>query len=284
VSERKALGRGFSALLQPAKDIAPGEADLVKQLKIDQITLNPWQPRDHFDESRLAELAQSIRIKGVIQPVLVRKNPQGGYELIAGERRLRASKLAGFDEIPAVIKDILDQDILEIALIENLQRADLNPVEEAKAYKNLLEQHSYTQDKLAQRIGKNRSTIANLLRLLALPAEILNDLTEGRISQGHGRALLSVEDPKRRLELRDKTLAEDLSVRQLEQLAAQKPTPKDPVAPVKISPEFELLRQKLEGRLSTHVKIKPKGKGGKIELNFSDLNDFNRILGLLNQK
>jgi len=284
--QRQALGRGFSALLQPAQDIAPQEVHSIKQIEINNIQLSPWQPRSHFDQEQLENLAQSIRIKGVIQPILVRVNPNkpSGFELIAGERRLRASKIAGFLKIPAIIKDYTDQDILEVALIENIQRSDLNPLEESSAYRNLLEQHGYTQDELAKRVGKSRSTITNMIRLLNLPESIQSELSMGRISQGHARCLLGVESESEQQQLAEEIVGEQLSVRALEQrvqgLKAYQPKAK--VRPsVELSKDYEFSRVRLEGTLKTQVKIKPSGKGGKIEVSFSDVNEFNRLLDIL---
>ncbi|OGH00219.1 MAG: hypothetical protein A2600_07020 [Candidatus Lambdaproteobacteria bacterium RIFOXYD1_FULL_56_27] len=286
--ERKALGRGFSALLGPAQDISPLEAASVKQVEIELIALNPWQPRTHFDLEKLEELAQSIRAKGVIQPVLVRKRAgaPGEYELIAGERRLRASKLAGFDKIPAVVKEFTDQEILEVALIENIQRADLNPLEESKAYKNLLDQHGYTQEDLAKRVGKSRSAIANQLRLLNLPEELQKDLEAGRLSQGHARSLLAVEDPKAQRGLAQEVMDKSLTVRELEQrVQSHKEGPKTKSKPAKskLDKELEQSRLKLEDRLKTQVKIEPQGAGGQIQLVYANLDEFNRLFSLLNK-
>jgi len=285
--QRQALGRGFSALLQPAQDIAPQEVLSIKQVEIKNIELNPWQPRNHFDQDQLDELAQSVRIKGVIQPILIRVHPKkpSTYELIAGERRLRASKIAGFLKIPALIKEYTDQDILEIALIENIQRSDLNALEESLAYRNLLEQHGYTQDELAKRVGKSRSTITNMIRLLNLPDLLQKDLSMGRLSQGHARCLLGIEDEAEQLKLAAQTVEEQLSVRALEQRvqskkAEQAPQKKKPVH--LLSKDFETSRRQLESSLQTGVQIKTSVSGkGKIEVSFADVNEFNRILGLL---
>ena len=287
--ERKALGRGFSALLQLSQDIAPQEVPSVKQIQISSIELNPWQPRNHFDQEKLEELAQSIRVKGVIQPILVRTHPKkkSTYELIAGERRLRASKLAGFTKIPAVVNEFTDQDILEVALIENIQRADLNALEESLAYRNLLEQHGYTQDELAKRVGKSRSAVANMIRLLNLPKTIQDEIAKGALSPGHGRCLLSLESEEKQNSLTQEVIEKGLSVRELEQrVQAEKieaPAKKEK-KPIKLDKEYELSRQKIENRFMTSVKIYPKEKGGKIELSYADVEEFNRLLLLLTQE
>ncbi len=277
---RQALGRGFSALLRPAEDLPQKDQARVAQLKISEIQINPKQPRSHFDEEKLEELAQSIRIKGVIQPILVRKKKEG-YELVAGERRLRASKLAGFIEIPALIKEIADKDLLEIALIENIQRHDLDPIDESLAYKNLLEEHGFTQEDLARRVGKNRSTVANMLRLLALPKEIQTDLAQGALSVGHARCLLSVESQDKQLALKNRIIKDRLTVRETESLVKEKkpsPTPK-PASP--INRQMQANQKRLEEALSTKVRIKHQGGKGKIELDYFNEEEFNRIFSTL---
>lgn len=297
--ERKALGRGFSALLKPADEgLSPqgqsgskkegGKDGGVSQIEIDQIRLNPKQPRQHFDEEKLEELAQSIRVKGVIQPILLRRIQEGEeehLELVAGERRLRASKLAGFDKIPAVIREIKDKDLLEVALIENIQRDDLNPIEEALAYQNLLKEHGYTQEDLGKRVGRNRTTLTNSLRLLQLKEEIQKDIAKGKISPGHGRCILSLEQPGDQLLLRDMILARDLSVRETEKWVKKLSDEANaqPKAPVKIDPQTRQNQERLEGVFRTKVIIKGAGKKGKIEIDYHDEADFNRIFSLLNQ-
>lgn len=284
--QRKALGRGFGALLKAVDDKNTEENPAnVAQLEIDKIGLNPKQPRHEIDLGRLEELAQSIRIKGVIQPILVRPVKEGGnsYELVAGERRLKASKLAGFDKIPAVIKLVKDKDLLEIALIENIQRDDLNSIEEAKAYQKLLEEHGYTQEDLARRVGKNRSTIANLIRLLQLPESLQKDLAESRLTTGHARTLLSVEDKKKQAALRNKIVEDQISVREAEALA--KSANENKVAkkqvPPKVSPQLVVTQDRLRDHFATKVLIKPRGERGKIELEYYSKDDFNRIYDLL---
>lgn len=286
--QRKALGRGFGALLK-AVDEKSSDADStgIAQLDIDKIGLNPRQPRQEIDSSRLEELAQSIRIKGVIQPILVRpKNDTGNsYELVAGERRLRASKLAGFDKIPAVVKPIKDKDLLEIALIENIQRDDLNAIEEATAYQKLLEEHGYTQEDLAKRVGKNRSTIANLIRLLQLPDNLQTDLAEERISTGHARTLLSVSDEKKQACLRNRIVEDQISVREAEALAKSDgkiSSDKGKAArKVKMSSQLTLTQDRLRDHFATKVQIKPNGDKGKIEIEYYSKEDFNRLYDLL---
>ncbi len=285
--ERKALGRGFGALLQTVEDPPPDETKKeIPQIPIEEIAFNPKQPRLTINNEKLEELSQSIKTKGVIQPILVRPRDNLGkkYELIAGERRLRASKLAGFDKIPAVIKSVKDDELLEIALIENIQRDNLNPIEESKAYRDLLEEHGYTQENLAKRVGKNRSTIANFIRLLQLPEVIQKDLSEAKLSTGHARALLSLENEDQQVELRDQIIQKNLSVRETEEAvrtakhpAPQKPSPKKE----EITPQMALNQDRLRERLGTKVVIKSSGKKGKIEIEYYSAEDFNRLFSQL---
>lgn len=285
--ERKALGKGFGALLKSVDDYkAPESQGGVEQISVDEIGYNPKQPRQVIDNDKLRELSQSIKAKGIIQPILVRPKEEGGskYELVAGERRLRASKLAGFDKVPAIIKPVKDEDLLEIALIENIQRDNLNPIEESKAYRNLLEEHGYTQENLAQRVGKNRSTIANFIRLLQLPGQLQEDLSNRTLSTGHARALLSIEDEETQLELRDRIVKEHLSVRETEEAVRQLKNPAKPVAKPaskKASPQMVMNQDKLRNRLGTKVQIKEKGEKGKIEIEYYNLDDFNRLFAML---
>lgn len=285
--ERKALGRGFGALLQTVDDTPPDETKKeVPQIPIEEIAFNPKQPRLTINNEKLEELSQSIKTKGVIQPILVRPQDNLGkkYELIAGERRLRASKLAGFDKIPAVVKSIKDDELLEIALIENIQRDNLNPIEESKAYRDLLEEHGYTQENLAKRVGKNRSTIANFIRLLQLPEVIQKDLSGAKLSTGHARALLSLENEDQQVELRDQIIQKNLSVRETEEAvrAAKQPAPQKP-SPKKeeITSQMALNQDRLRERLGTKVVIKSNGKKGKIEIEYYNAEDFNRLFSQL---
>jgi ParB family transcriptional regulator, chromosome partitioning protein len=287
--QRKALGRGFGALLKAVDEKGGSESAAgVAQLAIDRIGFNPRQPRQEIDPVRLQELAQSIKIKGVIQPILVR--PSSGseatdYELVAGERRLRASRLAGFDKIPAIIRAIRDQDLLEIALIENIQRDNLSPIEEATAYRDLLETQGYTQEILSQRIGKNRSTVANLIRLLQLPESIQLDVSGGRLSTGHARALLGVSDPTAQARLRDRIVQEQLSVRETEHMIKTgrvDGSSKKKAKPAELpSAQCELNQDRLRALYATRVRIRLNGVKGKIEFDYFSPEDFNRIFALL---
>jgi ParB family transcriptional regulator, chromosome partitioning protein len=282
--QRKALGRGFGALLKSVDELTPtAPSNNMAQLNIDDIAYNPKQPRQDIDLAGLENLAQSIRIKGVIHPVLVRPKKTGDkdFELVAGERRMRASKLAGYDKIPAIVKDILDGDILEIALIENIQRDDLNPIDEARAYRDLLGAHGYTQEDLAKRVGKNRATIANLIRLLQLPKAIQKDLIGNKISTGHARSLLSLESPEEQLRARDRIVQGNYSVRQAEDLIRSKKDTKKVRKKQPLSPQMGLNQDRLCEKFATKVVIHSKGEKGKIEFEYYDKDDFNRLLSLL---
>ena len=289
VKERKALGRGFGALLKPAEEPVETEIDRgVSELPIEEIAFNPKQPRTDLDFEKLEELAQSIKIKGVLQPILVRQtNGQDKkFELIAGERRLRASKLAGFDRIPAFVKEINDEDLLEIALIENIQRDDLNPIEESLAYRNLLREHGYTQDELAKRVGKTRSVIANSIRLLQLPESIQEDSAADRISVGHARTLIALNCDEDREKLRDKICHENISVRETEELVRvltqkSKPNPGKHQNRPRLDSQMTLNQERLCEQFGAKVTIKPNGQKGKIELEYYSLEDFHRIYSIL---
>ncbi|NQU65252.1 MAG: ParB/RepB/Spo0J family partition protein [SAR324 cluster bacterium] len=286
--QRKALGRGFGALLKAVEEKIPEDhSENIAQLEIDKIGLNPRQPRHEIDPEQLEELAQSIRMKGVIQPILVRPMSDGPnkYELVAGERRLRASRIAGYDKIPALIKPIKDKDLLEVALLENIQREDLSPIDEAKAYRELLEEYGYTQEVLAKRVGKNRSTIANLIRLLQLPESLQHDLAKNRISAGHARTLLRVTNEADQIKLRNKIVEDQISVRAAEVLVQVKKesTRKEPVQRIEpeILPQLSLNQDRLRDCFATKVLIKPQGEKGKIELEYYSQEDFNRLYALL---
>lgn len=287
--QRKALGRGFNALLKSVDDYSrPVSSADVQQISMDDICLNPKQPRQVFNEEKLNELAQSIRIKGVLQPILVRKveGAPKAFELIAGERRLRASKLAGFEKVPALIKQIRDEDLLEVALIENIQRDNLNPMEESIAYRNLIDEHGYTQEDLAKRVGKNRSTVANMLRLLQLPEEIKTEIAAEKLSVGHARTILALDNKEDQIRLKDQVLENNISVRDTEKIVkenktAQKDKPAKPTKVPSISVQMNMNQERLREHLSTKVTIKPNGKKGKIELEYYDDEDFNRLFNMI---
>ena len=278
MSKKKGLGKGLDALLPSFDSLESSYRGL---LLVDprEIKPNPYQPRKNMDMDSLRELSDSIKEKGIIQPLIVHDTGEG-YELIAGERRLRASLLAELDTVPVIVKDIAPGEILELALIENIQREELNPLEEADAYARLLDEFQLTQESLSVRVGKKRSTIANYLRLINLPASIKRDLSERRISMGHARAILALDSDSQMLELRDKIVKKDLSVRATERLVAvikegvnETPKNKPPL------PSFlHDISQNLTEKFGTNVTIKQKGKKGSISIEFYSDEDLNRIL------
>jgi ParB family chromosome partitioning protein len=280
---RKVLGRGLSALLG---DENTAEREELLNIDLDLIEPNAKQPRTSFGEAKLEELAQSIRVNGVVQPIIVRKKG-ANYEIVAGERRWRASQRAGLQKIPAVVKEIKDDKLLELALIENIQRQELNAIEEAKAYKNLVENVGLTQEMIAERVGKNRTVITTFLRLLKLPDDIQNLVVEEKISAGHARAILMAEDIDLQRELAQKIVAMSLSVRETEKAAKkiQKGNKiKDAkVEKQKIDPNIKSAETKLRRHLGTQIQIIPDGKGtgGKIEIEYYGEADLTRIYDLL---
>lgn len=278
---KRGLGKGLDALFTqpaPTKEETPG----VTELRITTIEPNRDQPRKLFRDDQLAELANSIREHGIIQPIVVTKQETGFYQIIAGERRWRAAKMAGLNTIPAVVREYNEKEASEISLIENLQRENLNPIEEAEGYKNLISSYGMTQEQISERIGKSRSTIANSLRLLSLNDIIKGMVENGKLSGGHARALLAVENENKRIELAKKVIEEQLSVRELERIVSQKEEPADPKKPIKkerqFEAEFQSIENKLSGTLGTKVKISHGSKKGKIEIEYYGTDDLNRIL------
>ncbi|MFC3878822.1 ParB/RepB/Spo0J family partition protein [Algoriphagus namhaensis] len=292
--KKSALGRGLGALLEdsPAKeskkDILPevnktGVADIL----LSQISVNPFQPRTHFDKEALEELAESIRVQGIIQPITVRKLDANEYQLISGERRFQASKLAGLEAIPAYVRTANDQQMLEMALIENIQRENLNALEIAHSYQRLLSECDLKQEQLGDRVGKNRTTVNNYLRLLKLPPSIQAAIKEQKLSMGHARALINVEDIEDQLAIFKKTLEEELSVRKVEALvkALSEPRPSKAETP-SLDPvrkyEINKLQQKLASHFGTKVSLKANAKNkGEIKIPFTSSSDLNRILEIL---
>jgi ParB family transcriptional regulator, chromosome partitioning protein len=277
---KRGLGRGLGALLSST----PTDADTLVEVGIDQIDPNPNQPRKTFESSSLEELAASIRASGVIQPIVVRQVADR-YQLIAGERRWRAARLAGLDHIPAVVREATDAESLELALVENLLREDLNPIEEAEGYRHLLSQFGWTQEQLAQRIGRDRTSIANVLRLLRLPDEIQADLRGGRLTMGHARALLALDTAADQIKLRDEILAHDWSVRATEATirAAEPPAParRAPRRRRGHSPELAALEQSLQRALQTRVTITGNDRRGKIEITYANPDELERLTEIL---
>ncbi|TKI58118.1 ParB/RepB/Spo0J family partition protein [Brevibacillus antibioticus] len=276
----RGLGKGLNALIT-SNLIEEGEQ--VKEVSLNEIRPNPYQPRKEFEQSAIDELAQSIKEHGIIQPLIVRKSIKG-YELVAGERRLRAAKVAGLKEVPVVVKAYTDQQLMEIALIENLQRENLNPLEEAEAYDKLISHHDYTQEQLAQKIGKSRPHVANMLRLLQLPEKIRKMVSAGELSMGHSRALLGVTDKKVQQQLANDVVEKGLSVRQLEELVKQLNVSRETKKkkPAKNEPVLIQMEERLRSRFGTSVKIKKGSKRGKIEIDFYSQEDLERIIDMLN--
>ena len=278
--QSRGLGKGLSALIPERQEKTLSEASVM--LKIDKVVYNSLQPRTNYNDEKLDELKASIKEKGVLQPIIVREKG-GTYEVIAGERRLRAAKALSLNEIPAVIRNVTDREALVLALIENLQREELNPIEEAEAYKKLIEGFDYTHDTVAQSIGKDRSTITNLLRLLKLPEEIQKNIYAGKISVGHARALLVIESPTERIKLANRVIQEGLSVRALEKIVSSPAEGKKENVKKRQVKDFEILalEEELQRTLGTRVNILHKNKKGKIILEYYSLDQFDRIVGLL---
>ena len=274
--QRKALGRGLSALLGNPEV----ETDQLRELEIEQVLPNAHQPRKSFDEESLNELAESIRAHGVVQPIVVRPLQDGFFQLIAGERRWRASQRAGLTKIPAVVRESGDNAALEIALIENLQREDLNPIEEAQAYERLISEFGLTQEEVARRVGKNRATIANMLRLLRLPAEVQEWLRDNRLSVGHAKALLSLNSLDAILDSARKIIQGNYSVRQAEMLVARHSNGAENPSATEEQPDDPNVRaaiRALEQTLGTKVTIHESGGKGRIELHFFSREEMDRL-------
>src|SRR5262245_1710857 len=275
---RRGLGRGLDALLGSAATVdAPTieASEALTEIPVDQIEVNPRQPRKEFDPTALDELARSLRTTGMLQPVVVRRSLEGRWQLIAGERRWRAARQAGLDRIPAVVREATDAESLELALVENLLREDLNPLEEAEAYQQILTEFGWTQEQLAQRVGKDRSTIANSLRLLRLPRPIQDDLRAGRLTMGHARALLSLTDPAEQLKLRDEILKHEWSVRTTEE-GVERRRLVPPVARRR-SPELVALEQAVQRALQTRVRLRGDERRGRIEITYASTDELNRL-------
>lgn len=277
--KKKALGRGLGSLIQEAQTETGAVAVAADStVDIELIHPNPNQPRTHFNATELNELSDSITEHGVLQPLLVRKDADG-YEIIAGERRYQASKIAGLTEIPVIIKDVDDQKMLEIALIENLQRSDLNPIEEAKGYKQLIKSSGMTQEALSKAVSKSRSAITNSLRLLDLPEQVQQYLFDGRLTAGHARAILAVPFEERRIKLADKVVQEGLSVRATENLAPLFSVGDVPKAPRPVTPQsFKKAARVLRGVFNTNVRVKSSRGKNKIEIEFKDEDELAQIL------
>ena len=282
MTTRKVLGRGLEALISSDSAAVATEGRAVQtttsELSVEVISPNPFQPRTRFDEPALKELADSIRAAGVLQPLLVRRAGPGEYQLVAGERRLRAAQLAGLRKVPVIVKEFDDRAMMELALIENIQREDLNPIDEAKAYQALVEKAGLTHDQLSERVGKQRATITNSLRLLALPVEVMDMVSRGTLSSGHARAILGLENRGDQLAAARYVSSKGFSVRRTESFVRrkQRTTHSRPrTAKLAGLTEWET---KLQQRFSTQVAITPGRKGGKVEFEFYSQEDLERLL------
>jgi ParB family transcriptional regulator, chromosome partitioning protein len=280
--ERRALGKGLGALIpEKVVDNTMRKEEII-YVQSGQIKPNPFQPREDFDQQSIEELAQSIKEKGVIQPLLVRRRGDN-YELIAGERRLRAANSLGLNEIPIIVREVSDQDSLELALIENIQREGLNPIEEAHAYQHLIDKFKVTQEKISEVLGKARVSVTNTLRLLKLPHEIQGEMKKGRISFAHGRALLEVEDANQQRSLAQDIISKGLSVRELENLIKSKrpKSIKRNIGKGQREPLVAILEEQLQHALATKVRISKRKKRGHISIEFYSPEDLERIVKVI---
>jgi ParB family transcriptional regulator, chromosome partitioning protein len=297
--KRRALGKGLSALLNDSDDVLPYKRNSntttaehevnspgsVNEIMLDEIEINPFQPRTDFDETALAELADSIKLQGIIQPITVRRINAHSYQLISGERRLRASKLAGFKSIPAYVRTANDQQMLEMALIENIQRENLNAIEVALSFQRMLDECNLKQEELGDRVSKNRSTVNNYLRLLKLPPAVQAAIRDGGISMGHARALITVDDPAQQLYIFKQILQQGLSVRKVEEIVRdlqRSKVKKEGKQPEPMSFQVQKIQDDLASKFSSKVRLKINAQGnGSIEIPFLSEEDLNRILEML---
>ncbi len=291
-AKRPALGRGLSALIPntpppPPREPAATERPRASELDIDLLVPNPRQPRLQMDDAKLEELAQSIRANGVIQPIIVRRVGEQ-YEIVAGERRWRASQRAGLMKVPVALRDVPDDKLLEVALIENIQRENLSPIEEAQAYRRLTDELQMSQEAIAAQVGKDRATVANYMRLLRLPAEVRTALNEGALTMGHARALLALSDDAAQRRVGRDVIARGLSVRDTEALVRRESEPGKKATttpePPRIDPNTRAAEDQLKLALGTRVRILRKGKGGRIEVDFTSEEELQRVFELLTER
>lgn len=281
MQQRKALGKGLGVLIPDTSILSKAESSSIAELDIARITPNRYQPRKVFDDTALSELSESIKVNGVIQPITVRKSSDGGYELIAGERRWRAAQMAGFIRIPAVIKDASDREAMEIALIENVQREDLNPIETAVAYQRLIKEFNITQEDVAHRVGKERSTITNFLRLLNLPKDVRDEISKGTISMGHAKTLLGLPSADDQTRAKGIIIDKGLSVRETEALIAKWRTHQPAKKKHKKRDEILAVEESLRKTLGTKIHITEAKRGGKIQIDYYSKEDLQRIVEIL---
>ena len=280
------LGRGLGSMLVDVSNVKTEGTSSINEIEISKIKANPNQPRTHFDGEALAELASSIKELGIIQPITLRLLDDGMYQIISGERRFRASQMIGLEKIPAYIRTAADQEMMEMALIENVQREDLNPIEIALSYQRLIEDYDLTQDRLSERVGKKRTTITNYVGLLKLPAEIQMAVKTKDIDMGHAKALVSLKDVEEQLRIYEQILQNNLSVRKVEELVRQTATekPDAPKKTKKTSKEFETLENQLSSFLKTNVQIKSNAKGkGNISIQFKNDEELEQLLELFDR-
>ncbi|MBL7849087.1 MAG: ParB/RepB/Spo0J family partition protein [Cyclobacteriaceae bacterium] len=289
MSKKKGLGRGLSALLSDTPETgkleeAPAPSSSLSEIPVSEIEVNPYQPRKDFAPEALQELIDSIKVHGIIQPVTVRRLARNQYQLISGERRFQAARRAGLKAIPAYVRSADDQQMLEMALVENIQRENLNPIEIALSYQRLLTECNLKQEELGDRVGKNRSTVTNYLRLLKLPPAIQIALRDNRLTMGHARAIINIENPDLQLVIFKRILSDDLSVRQVEEMTRKLSHPKGKTpstSPTGSSREINQLQGRLSSHFGTKVTVKSDGKKGEIKIPFLSIQDLNRILDLL---
>ncbi len=274
--KRKALGKGLSALLPEPESAAGGD---LAQAPIDSLDPNPFQPRTNFEPGKLAELAASLQESGMVQPILVRR-VGGRYQIIAGERRWRAAQQLGLAQVPVVLREVSDEQLLELALVENIQREELTPIEEAQAYQRLHEEFHLTQEQLAQKVGKDRSTVANTMRLLRLPREVRELLAGGRLGAGHGRALLALESADAQISMAREAARKGSSVREVERRVALERTPR-PGRSRRPDPNTRAAEERLRAALGTRVEISRRGPAGALKIAFSNEAELNRLFELL---
>lgn len=290
MAKKSALGRGLGALIDNSDDVVRSHraASSIINVDLDKIQANPWQPRSHFDEEKLQELATSIKGVGIVQPLTLRKVSDNVYQIIAGERRFRASKLAGLRSVPAYVRDADDDVMLEMALVENIQREDLDPVEVAISYQRLIDECDLTQESLSDKVGKKRSTITNYLRLLKLPAEVQLGLRQRKISMGHARAIINVEKVEKQIEIFEEIVKNDYSVRKVEELvrdldkaAGEKTKPKKETSAVE---GYDALKQQLSNFFRTNIQFTRTDKGtGKIVIPFKSDEELEKIITILDK-
>ncbi len=291
IEKRKALGRGLETLLPAARNLvsaqpAPAPGEVVRQLPVEQIDRNPYQSRLRLDEAALAELAESIKVSGVMQPILVRPVADGRFQLIAGERRWLASQRAGKQTVPAIVKQVSNEQAMEMTIVENLQREDLNPLEQARAYERLGREFGLTQEQMAERTGKDRSSVANFLRLLRLPPEVQTLIEQDKLSFGHAKVLMGLDSPEAMLKLANRSAALSMSVRQVEAIVHSllNPEPKDDRGERQLDPNVRQAERDLERALGVRVQISDHKGKGKIVIHYKSLDDFDRVLEALGGK